>query len=235
MSYTPTSWTATTLISARLLRHVEEQYAEAKSYLDAHNHDSRYFTKTEADNKFFHLSGGDTLPAGLDADMIDGQHATDLMGSALPVGSIVVWYGTDANVPSGWAICNGGSGTPDLRNRFIVGAGSTYSVGNTGGVISVTPGAGTVTIAGHALNVSEIPSHRHPYNDFYGFTSTHYEHLGSTNVAKPNDFTYRNHSTELGTTWGEAHGHSGSYATITSENIDNRPPYYALYYIQKVS
>ena len=236
MSYIPATWTATTLISARLLRHAEEQYAEAKSYLDAHNHDSRYFTETEADAKFFHLAGGDTLPAGLDADMIDGQHAAGLMGSALPVGTIVVWYGTDANVPSGWAICNGGSGTPDLRNKFIVGAGLTYSVGNTGGLDAVTPGAGSVTIASHVLTLNEIPPHNHTYYDYYpaGACQTNrlYYYEGFCTSTTSGEYA----TESVGGGLGHAHNDGGgSYVTITSENIDNRPPYYALYYIQKVS
>jgi len=238
MTYSATSWDSDTLISARFLRHAEEQYAEAKDYLDAHIHDDRYYTETEADVKFFHLDGGDTLPAGLDADTIDGSHATDLIGSALPVGTIMVWYGTDANVPSLWAICNGGGTTPDLRDKFIVGAGSTYAVGNTGGVTSVTPGAGAVTVAGHELVTNEIPSHRHSHNDYYGYDHVYeFTQSGGAQSAYAS-YTYRSNNTETYGTGVDAHDHTdgdGSYVTITSENIDNRPPYYALYYIQKVS
>ena len=234
MSYTATSWASTTLISARLLRHAEEQYDEAKSYLDAHNHDSRYFTETEADNKFFHLSGGDTLPAGLDADMIDGQHATDLMGSALPVGSIVVWYGTDANVPSGWAICNGGSGTPDLRNRFVVGAGSSYNVADTGGNISVTPD-GSISIAPHAVTVNEMPPHYHPYADKYDGSTTNSGYNSNYLDGPYNPSGAEDQDNQTGPVGADtAHGHPGSTYTAGGP-VENRPPYYALYYIQRVS
>jgi hypothetical protein len=50
-----------------------------------------------------------------------------------PVGGIIMWSGTLAKVPVGWALCDGANGTPDLRNRFICGAGSTLAVGDTGG------------------------------------------------------------------------------------------------------
>ena len=60
-----------------------------------------------------------------------------------------MWSGAVNAIPTGWALCDGNNGTPDLRNRFIVGAGSTYSVGATGGADTVT------------LTVSQIPSHRH--------------------------------------------------------------------------
>ena len=48
-------------------------------------------------------------------------------------GMIMLWSGSTSSVPSGWALCNGSNGTPDLRNRFVVGAGCTYAVNATGG------------------------------------------------------------------------------------------------------
>ena len=50
-----------------------------------------------------------------------------------PSGVIVLWSGSIGSIPAGWVLCNGNNGTPDLRNRFIVGAGSTYAVDATGG------------------------------------------------------------------------------------------------------
>ena len=63
-----------------------------------------------------------------------------------------MWSGASDAIPSGWLLCNGENNTPDLRNRFIVGAGSSYSVGNTGGSDSVT------------LTTEQIPSHTHEHN-----------------------------------------------------------------------
>ena len=73
----------------------------------------------------------------------------------VPSGIIAVWSGAEGAIPSGWYLCNGSNGTPDLRNRFIVGAGSgsSYSVGNTGGSNTVT------------LSTSQIPSHSHTTNN----------------------------------------------------------------------
>ena len=73
----------------------------------------------------------------------------------VPSGIIAVWSGSEGSIPSGWYLCNGSNGTPDLRNRFIVGAGSgsSYSVGNTGGSNTVT------------LSTSQIPSHSHTTNN----------------------------------------------------------------------
>lgn len=58
--------------------------------------------------------------------------------SRLPSGAIIMWSGTTSNIPTGFALCNGNNGTPDLRNRFIVGAGSTYTAGATGGATTHT-------------------------------------------------------------------------------------------------
>ena len=73
----------------------------------------------------------------------------------VPSGIIAVWSGSEGSIPSGWYLCNGSNSTPDLRNRFIVGAGSgsSYSVGNTGGSNTVT------------LSTSQIPSHSHTTNN----------------------------------------------------------------------
>jgi len=51
----------------------------------------------------------------------------------LPAGSIILWYGAIVNIPDGWIICDGAGGSPDLRNKFIVGAGDIYPVHNVGG------------------------------------------------------------------------------------------------------
>ena len=51
----------------------------------------------------------------------------------IPVGGIIMWSGSVVSIPSGWALCDGSNGTPDLRNRFVVGAGDVYSVAGIGG------------------------------------------------------------------------------------------------------
>ena len=54
-------------------------------------------------------------------------------GSGVPNGAIIMWSGTVATIPDGFSLCDGSNGTPDLRNRFVIGAGDTYAVGATGG------------------------------------------------------------------------------------------------------
>ena len=73
----------------------------------------------------------------------------------VPSGVIMMWSGAEGAIPSGWYLCNGSNSTPDLRNKFIVGsgAGSSYSVGATGGSDTVT------------LSTSQIAAHSHTTNN----------------------------------------------------------------------
>lgn len=73
----------------------------------------------------------------------------DSMAGGVPSGVIAMWSGAANAIPAGWLLCNGTNGTPDLRNRFIVGAGSSYDVGATGGSETVT------------LTVDQMPMHTH--------------------------------------------------------------------------
>lgn len=51
-------------------------------------------------------------------------------------GQIVQWHGSIVSIPTGWALCDGNNGTPDLRDKFVVGSGDTYSPGDTGGAVN---------------------------------------------------------------------------------------------------
>lgn len=53
-------------------------------------------------------------------------------------GMIVLWSGDVGEIPAGWQLCDGTNGTPDLRNRFLVGAGDTYAVDANGGALTHT-------------------------------------------------------------------------------------------------
>ena len=75
-----------------------------------------------------------------------------VVNAHVPKGAIILWYGTSANVPSGWAICDGNNGTPNLSGKFVVCSGSSqnsYSEGQTGGKNFPT------------LTIQQIPPHNH--------------------------------------------------------------------------
>ena len=77
-------------------------------------------------------------------------------------GMIIMWSGIEDEIPEGWSLCNGDNDTPDLRNRFVVGVGDTYSPGDTGGSENVT------------LTVQQMPTHTHtqnPHNHIFNGTT----------------------------------------------------------------
>ena len=115
-----------------------------------------------------------------------------------------MWSGAANAIPTGYVLCNGSNNTPDLRNRFVVGAGSgsNYSVNDTGGADSVT------------LTVDQIPAHTHTYIDQYVAINNGYRPWPANN----NDCAARNVNS------GSAGG---------GQSHENRPPYYALCYIMK--
>jgi hypothetical protein len=86
---------------------------------------------------------GVRLPVGSDGHVLTANSAKTqgmewtALPVAVPVGGIIMWSGSVASIPAGWALCNGLNGTPDLRGRFIVGAGGSYNPGNSGGAASV--------------------------------------------------------------------------------------------------
>ena len=94
------------------------------------------------------LRVGDGVTAFLSLHFLESR--TEPVGPELvPAGVIVMWSGAVASIPPSWALCNGSNGTPDLRDRFIVGAGGSYEVGDIGGSASVQ------------LTSAEIPAHNH--------------------------------------------------------------------------
>jgi len=135
---------------------------------------------------------------------IDGSNLTGLAG--IPTGIIAIWSGATNAIPTGWLICDGTNSTPDLRDRFIIGAGSTHSPGATGG---------SSTLDSHTLTIAELAAHTHTYT---GHTGT----KGTGDDNGPAAQTGTTTSTSSSTGSSSAHTHGGVL-----------PPYYALAYIMK--
>lgn len=157
----------------------------------------------------------------------------DLDKHKVPKGTIALWSGTTANIPTGWALCNGQAGTKDLRNRFVVGAGGEYKVDGTGGNASVTPsGAVSVSVGSHALSWNEMPYHNHWISRQGAHGGSWYNGGGWLTTISSRDWgNYNVYSSNSGSSWGHNHSAWGSYA---GNSFDNRPPFYALCFIQKV-
>ena len=141
----------------------------------------------------------------------------------IPSGSIVMWSGSIGSIPAGWYLCNGSNGTPDLRNRFVVGAGSTYAVDATGGSADSIVVSHTHT-ATSSSSVTD-PGHTHTINYQANLSGVGAgaNLIGSGNTATTNSNTTG--ITVATTTTVNSAGTSGTNA--------NLPPYYALCYIMK--
>lgn len=162
---------------------------------------------TPADNTYVPISNGTTT----------GKALTNSIG--VPRGTIVMWsnYLGDA-IPAGWQLCDGTNSTPDLRNRFIVGSGSSYAVGNTGG-------SKDAVVVAHSHSISD-PGHVHsvPRDSR---TPGSIDTGGAGSESGGSNSTQYNFNT-LSNTTGITVDSAGSSGTNA-----NLPPYYALAFIIK--
>lgn len=190
------------------------------------------------------------LPTNINADTLDGQHGSyyrDIL-----IGMIVPFSGslggannhhpvdTATGEPDlSWHICNGetvnGHATPDLRDRFVVGAGGSYAAGSKGGA------------ATHTHGYSDVPSHNHSAGTLATGVAGQHTHPTCRTGPSPQYFEP--------TGWGDGgnydgptiapagnHSHSitGSTGTtgVSSPSTDSAsslPPYVALVYVMKVA
>jgi hypothetical protein len=132
---------------------------------------------------------------------------------------INLWYGDIGSVPSGWYLCDGANGTPDLRDKFVVGAGSTYSVAATGGATDAIVVSHTHT----ATSVVTDPGHAHTIT-----IPTSGSAAGLTVSSTPFNGTGATASATTGITVATTNASAG----VSGTNA-NLPPYYALAYVMK--
>ena len=194
------------------------------------------------------LSGAKITSGTVAAARIDNLNASKitagtladarLSNSSLFVPGMIMMY-TSSTAPSGWAICNGQNGTPDLRNRFIVGAGNSYNVGVTGGFDSVS--LSESQIPSHTHSFSGSSSHSHGIND-PGHTHTMNFNQGNI-ISSGGAFGLKDSGTanriNTNTTGISVNSQSVTISGNTGgtgggQAHENRPPYYALMFIMKL-
>jgi hypothetical protein len=150
--------------------------------------------------------------------------------SATPVvfvtGMIMLWSGSVASIPSGWALCNGSNGTPDLRNRFVVGAGSTYAVDATGGSADAIVVSHTHTATSTSTSTVTDPGHFHTFSGTT--TGPGGDPLIGNVVGTSSNTNSATTGITVATTTSTTNASTGSSGTNA-----NLPPYYALAYIMK--
>jgi hypothetical protein len=137
----------------------------------------------------------------------------------VPAGGIIMWSGTILTIPAGWVLCDGTNGTPDLRDRFIMGAGTT--VGNTYAV-GATGGSADAIVVSHTHTVND-PGHSHKFNQIEIISSGE-----------------RDNNRQAGENFIQGTS-SPAFTLITIDNAGtsganaNLPPYYALAFIMKTT
>jgi hypothetical protein len=163
--------------------------------------------------------------------------ARGLLDLLLPIGVILLWSGSIATIPPGWQLCDGTNGTPNLRDRFIVGAGTTYAVGATGGAAQINI-AHTHTDGTYATDSQGAHTHTADgtlATDVPSATTTVDNDLALSTVAVAS--STHTHDVTGNTSSNGAHTHdvtgaSGSSLSSTQSILN---PYYSLAYIMRVS
>lgn len=146
----------------------------------------------------------------------------------VPAGCILMWSGAVGAIPAGWRLCDGTGGTPDLRGRFIVGAGGAYAVGANGGAETVTLTVDQMPGHSHFVNLNTNASGDHQHSGGGGLAGVFSQNAGGDQNA---------HLISTSTGFGGNHSHNVQGDTETrgaGQSHENRPPYYALCYIMKL-
>ena len=173
-----------------------------------------------------------------DTSVATTAFVTTALAARIPSGVILLWSGSVVSIPTGWLLCNGTSGTPDLRDKFVVGAGSTYAVAATGGSANATlvSHSHTITVTDpghtHTANVTD-PGHTHNLPGATSSGGTIQTQLGVNSTAS-NGTTA---SSTTGVTVANVANTTGITASSNTQGSSatnaNLPPYYALCYIMK--
>jgi len=177
----------------------------------------------------------------------------------VPTGGIIMWSGLIGDIPSGWALCDGANGTPDLRDRFVIGAGGSRNPDATGGAEQETTSTDgdhshfiSLTTSGHTLALSQIPNRTGKFesevsaagesdtidnatgvfsiNNNAGSTGAISKGTGGTSSMDRVDF-------DLGGGGGShSHGLSGNSNSngAHSHSVSTMSPWYALAFIMKL-
>lgn len=169
----------------------------------------------------------------------DGSEKVTVVVQQPPIGTIVMWYGTAANIPTGWQICNGTNGTPNMSGAFPRGI-TSGTVGGTGGASSVTLAVGNLPSHNHTLTNTSISTGLATTKSFIACNTGQLNNRvmdlgGSTNYALQ---TGRDNGDQYGyvqnnpTNWTVS-GTVGNTGSGTAFNII--PPYVNMYFIMRVS
>lgn len=164
---------------------------------------------------------------------------SQVIGGNIPVGGIIMYNGNIASLPNNWHICDGTNGTPDLRDKFIVGAGNEYGINATGGVKKVKLKDYESGLPKHVHAIAEQShaagkgneaaigtdgkgfGHVYHYNDSGTASGMYYTSGAETEINSDGTISV-----------ARSYANTGKEAEVAHEN---RPPYVALYYIMRIA
>jgi len=195
---------------------IRQLMSDLKEWQDGSSGDSTTVAGTLNVTGNLHLDGS----AGTSGQVLTsaGSGATPTWSVGIPTGGIIIWSGAANAIPTGWLLCDGTNSTPNLRDRFVVGAGTTYAVGATGGSADAIVVSHT-----HTATVTD-PSHSHtsPFN------KTVLAGTGGSDIGG---------ESRSATGWSVNAATTGITVSNSSTGVSgtnaNLPPYYALCYIMK--
>jgi len=207
---------------------IRETMAQVKDLVDGSSGDSLTNSGTLTSSGTLAVTGNFTVDGNSGTS---GQYLTSAGSGVTPTwttlvafvsGMIMLWSGSEASIPSGWVLCDGTSSTPNLQDRFVVGAGNTYAVDATGGSADAVVVSHT-----HTTSVSD-PGH------FHAYTSPTSPATGSGTSGVGGGSAQNFPTTNGANTTSKTTGISvTANATGVSGTNANLPPYYALCYIMK--
>jgi len=212
---------------------IREVMAHLKDFQAGTSADNLTVTGTLTSSNSLAVTGAFTLDgsAGTSGQVLvsAGSGNTPTWGNAFFAGMIMMWSGSIASIPTGWALCDGTSGTPDLRNRMIVGANADdggVAKTNVTGSATQTGGSKDAIVVSHTHSVNDS-GHSHAISDLYA--SNQNPDVGSSFTAWfPYGSSPASRTTSSATT-GISVNSTGSSGTNA-----NLPPYYALAFIMKL-
>lgn len=203
---------------------IRELMSQVKDLVDGSSGDSLTNSGTLTSSGTLAVTGSMTVDG---ASGTSGQFLTSTGTGNTPTwttltafvsGMIMLWSGSEASIPTGWVLCDGTNSTPNLQDRFVVGAGNTYAVGANGGSADAVVVSHT-----HSTTVSD-PGHAHGWS---------YSNRLLYNAGGGNANTYPGGAANQTTSSAVTGISVTANATGVSGTNANLPPYYALCYIMK--
>ena len=161
--------------------------------------------------------------------IIGGNTTISGVINAVPAGVIVMWSGSSGTIPAGWTLCDGTNGTPDLRDRFVIGATSSYAVGASGG----SKDAIVVSHNHTATSTSSVTDPGHVHN---------FDARGDDGVGSGAGYSAVGYNANIGSGSGNMSSATTGVTVSTTTTVAsagssgtnaNLPPYYALCFIMK--